>query len=122
MGHVVSAFVYYAVLIADEVVDAWSGRVAGTEEKYVDEDDGLVVEKVTEGNLDEIKGYRGQLGDAADVRDAIDVGNDLLQGEVPRWIDNIHELDLGDGDVPCFDSRGSAVMRKELDVDSVGIV
>lgn len=115
--HVAGAFVDDAVHVADEVVDARTGRVARAEEEDVEKDDGVVVEQVADGDLGEIERDGGLVGDAADVGDAVDFGDDFLEGDVPRWIDDVVEFGLGDGDVPALDGGGVCVVGEELHVD-----
>lgn len=67
VGHVAGALVDDAVDVADEVVDAGPGRVARAEEEDVEEEDGVVVEQVADGDFGEVQGDGGLVGDAADV-------------------------------------------------------
>lgn len=115
--HVAGALVDDAVHVADEVVDARAGRVARAEEEDVEEEDGVVVEQVADGDLGEIERDGGFMGDAADVGDAVNFGDDFLEGDVPRRIDDVVEFGLCDGDVPALDGGGVCVVGEELHVD-----
>ena len=122
VGDVAGALVDHAVDVTDKVVYSGAGRVAGAEEEHVEEEDGVVVEKVAEGGLGEVEGDGGGMGDAADVRDAVDVGDDFLQGEVPCRVDNVGKLCLGDGDVPALDDGRAGMVGEQLHVDRIGFV
>lgn len=119
VGHVAGAFVNDAVHVANEVVNSRAGSVARAEEEDVEEEDGIVVEQVADGDLGEIERDGGLVGDAADVGDAVDFGDDFLEGDVPRRINDVVEFGFGDGDVPALDSRGIYVVGEELHVDGV---
>lgn len=122
VGHIAGALVDDAVDVADEVVDARPGRVARAEEEDVEEEDGVVVEQVADGDLGEVEGDGGLVGDAADVGDAVDFGDDFLEGDVPCWVDDFGEFGSCDGDVPAFDGGGVGVVGEELHVDGVCFV
>lgn len=61
-------------------------------------------------------------GDSADVGDAVDVGDYLLEGQVPGWVDDVGEFHFCYWDVPAFDFWWVGVVREELHVDGVGVV
>lgn len=62
------------------------------------------------------------MGDAADVGDAVNLGDDPLQGQVPGWVDNVCKLGLGDGDVPAFNLGRGGVVGEEFHVDGICVV
>lgn len=122
---IVAGGVVVAIICAhvdDKVVDARAGRVAVAEKEHVEEEDGVVVEQVAQCELGEVERDVCLEGDAAHVADAVDVEDDLLEGEVPGGVDHVGEFHLGYGDVPAFDFGRAAVVWKELHVDCICVV
>ncbi|CAG9989796.1 unnamed protein product [Clonostachys byssicola] len=103
MGDVLGAFVDHAVDVFHEIMDTGSGRIAGSEEEHVEEQNGVVVEEVAERCFGQVHGDVSSMGDAPDVRHTVDMGNYFLKGEIPGWVDNIGKFGFRDWDVPAFD-------------------
>lgn len=112
MGYIAGAFVHHTIDIANEVVYARAGGVTRAEEEDIQEKDCVVVKKVADGGLGEVERDRGGMGDAADVGDAVDLSNHLLEGEIPCGIDDFGEFSFGDRDMPGLDNWRLRVERK----------
>jgi hypothetical protein len=75
-----------------------------------------------ECNFGEVESYVCFVGDAPDVFDAVDLGEDFLDGEIPGVVCYFGEVHFGDGDVPGFYGGRVFVDWEELHVDCVGII
>lgn len=75
-----------------------------------------------QSELGQFERYVGLVGNLADVVDAVDLGDDLAEREVPAVVDDFKEVYFCDGDVPGFDGWGVLVCWEELHVDGVCVI
>lgn len=119
---VIGTFIDHAAYVGDEICHSGPRGVTCPEEEHVQEEDSVVVEEVSEGELSELKRDVRVEGDPPDVGYTIDVCNYALEGQVPCWIDDVGEFHLGYGDVPAFYFWRGRVVGEEFHVDGVCIV
>ncbi|CAH0029660.1 unnamed protein product [Clonostachys rhizophaga] len=99
---VLGAFVDHTVDVLHEIMDTGPGRIAGSEEEHVEEQNGVVVEEMTERCFGQVHGDVSSMGDATDIRYTVDVRNYFLKGEIPGRVDDIGKFGFRDRDMPAF--------------------
>jgi len=119
---VVWAFVLHTIFVDNKVVYLGGRSVNIAKEEKIKHQDWIVVQEMLKGNFCQIKSNICVMGDASDIFDTVDLGDDLLHREIPGIVHDFSELHLGYWDMPWFYRRGMPVNGEQLHVDCVRIV